>query len=300
MKIEETFKQLRQERQLSLRQVSVGIVSASTLSRFEQGKTHLSAVTFIRLLDRMQADWSAFTLVNKEAVGNLLQTVLYYADHGDKEAVENFPTTIEEMGKEENSSEYHALCDLLLKNRFKMETSTFTKSLSEAMAKVLDATSWSAFVTVLAKQLIYAATLQSLPTLLNAVAEQLQHEGSHPSELFSMSIFILYQEGVLRLLRADWITAARTALDAIHSVLPLTAEEAFTSSIVKEILANAEGKNAVSFKQTALTLNFFLLSRADRYLHALVPQIAPLMKRQHFSTDLFDVEQLYANYGSSS
>ncbi|GEK07617.1 helix-turn-helix domain-containing protein [Schleiferilactobacillus harbinensis] len=300
MMIEETFKQLRQERQLSLRQVSAGIVSASTLSRFEQGKTHLSAVTFIRLLDRMQADWSAFMPSAEDGGRNLLQVLLYQADQGNEKAVEKFPSTIEKTGEAANHAEYRILCDLLLKNKFNLETHTLKQSVTSAMAKVLDSTDWSTFIAALAKQLVHVTTLQSLPTLLHAAAGQLQRQTPQLPVFFSLSVFILYQEGVLRLLRADQVTVARTALDAIHSVLPLTAEEDFTYSIVKEICANAEGKNTVSFKQTALTLNFLILCRADRHLHALVPQIAPLMKRQHFSTDLFDVGQLYTNYGSTS
>lgn len=185
-----------------------------------------------------------------------------------------------------------------MKNKFHVKTHTFDESVAAAMAKALDATVWSTFIAALTKQLVQATTLQSLPTLLNVAAEQLQKQ-SLPV-FFSSSVFILYQEGVLRLLRADQVTVARTALDAIHSVLPLTAEEDFTYSIVKEICANAEGKQTVSFKQTALTLNFLMISRADRNLHELVPQIASLMKRQRFNTDLFDVGQLYADYETVS
>ncbi|ERL65177.1 helix-turn-helix domain-containing protein [Schleiferilactobacillus shenzhenensis] len=54
------FKQYREERGITINQASIGICAPSTLSRFENGQSHLAAVTLIALIDRLQLDWESF------------------------------------------------------------------------------------------------------------------------------------------------------------------------------------------------------------------------------------------------
>ncbi|MCI2172211.1 helix-turn-helix domain-containing protein [Schleiferilactobacillus perolens] len=293
------FKQFRQERHLSLRQASANVISASTLSRFEQGKTHLSAVTFVRLLERMQVDWSTFTSPESENDGNLLQQILQLKDSRQLRLIRKSLQTGENLGGGgEPLAEYIWLSDLLLKNEFGEETPTLEKSTTSAMGRVLNTDPWSTFTLVLAKALIQITPLQSLPALLATLGEQLRQKHiTQDAIIFFSSPLTLYQEGVIRLLREGHVTMARNLFDQIQGVLTISADEAFLCSVVSELLRNAEERGRRCFEKTEIVLNSLMIVRANQHLHALVPQIAPVMKQQHFSTVLFDVEKLYADYG---
>lgn len=54
------FKKRRQERHITIREACAGICSPSTLSRFENGHSNLSAVDWVALLHRLQLDWQDF------------------------------------------------------------------------------------------------------------------------------------------------------------------------------------------------------------------------------------------------
>lgn len=67
----EILRVCRQERRLTLRQIADGILSPASLSRFENGKTQISADSFFEMLNRTHLDWQSFM---PEAEGNNFST----------------------------------------------------------------------------------------------------------------------------------------------------------------------------------------------------------------------------------
>jgi transcriptional regulator with XRE-family HTH domain len=64
MSLGEHYGKLRQERGFSLRQAARNDLTASALSRFENGKTELSASQFVRAMANLQLNWNERAFYN--------------------------------------------------------------------------------------------------------------------------------------------------------------------------------------------------------------------------------------------
>lgn len=74
----------RQERRLTLRQIAGGTLSPASLSRFENGKTQISADSFLEMLNRVHLDWQIFmpeTEGDRFSISDSIKNAFYLQDY---------------------------------------------------------------------------------------------------------------------------------------------------------------------------------------------------------------------------
>ncbi|ERL64136.1 helix-turn-helix domain-containing protein [Schleiferilactobacillus shenzhenensis] len=293
------FRQQRELRGFSLHKLAKGIVSASTLSRFEQGKTQLSAVSFVRLVNRMQVDWTAFIPDEQANQMNAIQRVAALAEAGQGPALEQLLASAT-ASREDNVI---LLCQLTLAHYFPNSRDTpdsqkLTAAVQSATARVMSATGyWSAFLLALAGELVYLTPLQSLPMLLTVNAAQFHTSEPQPTATFTAAALRIQLAGVLRLLRANHATDAQTAFQQFSDVPSGYAEEELTRSMIQALLANEPMAKASKRAETVnRILNGIVIMGDRRFLDEFIPQVLPILQQQQFVPQSAGVQQMLARY----
>ncbi|ERL64470.1 helix-turn-helix domain-containing protein [Schleiferilactobacillus shenzhenensis] len=295
MTIEKTFQQLRQDRQITIRQAAKGIISPSALSRFEQGKTQLSAAAFVRLLDRIQVDWSFFVNTDEETTRSVFQQLIVLKKNRD---IEGIRTMAAQFGQssDANSKDFAQLCQLMLVNLGVLPATTIHSTVQTVAGNVVATDYWSTFTVAAAKELVSTISIEALPALLSANAEQLTINHQTANVLYEPDLCTIQLDGVLRLLAANRLTDAEDALSQFSLARATYYEEGFKYYIVLNLIRKERGQ-ATTPPEIDTILNSLAIMGANRYLHGLVPQIEPLLRRQRFTSNLFDTERFFAKYG---
>lgn len=94
----EVFRIIRTSQNLTLKEVSTGIVSLSYLGKFETGKTNITLVTFIKLLDRLNIKMDEFIFFCNSSLYNFDELA---AEIGEAYRSHNIPQLIQLKKTEE-------------------------------------------------------------------------------------------------------------------------------------------------------------------------------------------------------
>lgn len=299
MEIEKKFAYYRKERGLNLREVSRDIIAPSTLSRFEQGKTHLSAVTFVQLINRLQVNWEKFVPDSRDLHAHILDELKWFALMGDQSAITAAMAEFRTVGGIQENMDYADYCTLLLVHYFDVALSPTDETIQRAMAQVLDTPLWSAFTVAIAHELVALTPIISLSALLAENMAQLTRLTDNRRALFTSGLADIQLDGILRLLRGGEYPAAQTAYEqfAGGDTEPPFLEGRLKQEIV-QILLQAKSGESADFGRVTTILNSLQIMGAKEYLSSLVPLIQPLLEDAGMTTDLFDLPALYAAYGS--
>lgn len=287
MTIEKTFWQQRRERRVTLVSLADNIVSESTLSRFEQQRTQLSAVTFIQLIQRMHVDWSVFLAWRPEPSFDQLRRA---AEKGNAAPLHAFL----HQWSPRQSILARWYVELLLARFFHEGTAELAATSQVAMAQVLKTDHWYHDTLALAQQLVHMTTIESLPTLLDANGHQLQLD-HYAAEAMSTGIGV-QMEGVLRLLRENQVAAAQSAFEQTTGLRANHFEEELEYCITRILLQNERDGTSRGFATVANILNGVREMADAPFLRAFIPQIAPLLQRHGFQTTLFDAPAFFKQY----
>ncbi|WP_040536732.1 helix-turn-helix domain-containing protein [Schleiferilactobacillus shenzhenensis] len=295
MDINTIFQQLRRERHLSQSQVSTGIISVSTLSRFEAGKTSLSAVTLVALLNRMQADWSEFVPSKAGGSANRVQLVRKMIVERAKDPLVSLLKYLEH--EDTLSPQFVWLCKLVLMAEFNMSFSDKEEVIQAAMAHLYQQEYWPLVSLEICSQLVLLTPLTSLPTLLSTNARQ----GALRKHDINFTPYAISNQlrGVLRLLREnpDHSEPAQHAFGELANIEPQQYEDEFAICLTRELLGNtSKGACPLDFSAIANIFNTCLILGSADFLRSWVPLMAPIMRQQGFTTDLFVVQDFYSDY----
>ena len=208
MTIGRQFKLLRRERGLTLKMAAHGILSVSSLSKFENGTSQLAADRFFLLLDQLNLDWDVFAKPRSRDKQPFLQRYLAAARHAD---VQELASILRQLPLANVNQ--RLLLHLTLHNDAPERFSILPHEQSQAQSLLMTTADWSLLLRLIAIQLAKIIGLDELSQLIAAFSNQIQRPNT-PQDHFNLANR-MFLAAVLRYVAAGKLTEARNALNLI-------------------------------------------------------------------------------------
>lgn len=206
MTIGRQFKLLRRERGLTLKMAAHGILSVSSLSKFENGTSQLAADRFFLLLDQLNLDWDVFAKPRSRDKQPFLQRYLAAARHAD---VQELASILRQLPLANVNQ--RLLLHLTLHNDAPERFSILPHEQSQAQSLLMTTADWSLLLRLIAVQLAKIIGLDELSQLIAAFSNQIQRPNT-PQDHFNLANR-MFLAAVLRYVAAGKLTEARNALN---------------------------------------------------------------------------------------
>ena len=201
MTIGRQFKLLRRERGLTLKMAAHGILSVSSLSKFETGTSQLAADRFFLLLDQLNLDWDVFAKPRSRDKQPFLQRYLAAARHAD---VQELASILRQLPLANVNQ--RLLLHLTLHNDAPERFSILPHEQSQAQSLLMTTADWSLLLRLIAVQLAKIIGLDELSQLIAAFSNQIQRPNT-PQDHFNLANRT-FLAAVLRYVAAGKLTEA--------------------------------------------------------------------------------------------
>ncbi|KRL14384.1 helix-turn-helix domain-containing protein [Schleiferilactobacillus perolens] len=271
MSLGEHYGKLRQERGFSLRQAARNDLTASALSRFENGKTELSASQFVRAMANLQLNWNEFDAALPEQSSFLAQIDTAYL-MGNQPFLEKVINAADAAGQPLTAN-FGRLQGNIYRNMAFPHFDTVIQTLYTAITSV---SQWRILEFHIAEDLIL-----KLP--------------AHQVDPFMISVIRQYERAQSRGVTGDYVTGntlLRAALRKLAQDPPeIDRAHAYFDQVVRqrnwedeyliggELLAN-ETAASPTFTKTQTLFQFWqAIGKDNDYFRQLV---APILQRQGF------------------